>query len=53
VDLKSNASGLTSPAVIHYRKIDKNEIVIVGYSPKHLPFPNSDTSNNPLFSDDD
>lgn len=49
--LKLNLDGLTSAAVIHYRKLSETEIVIVGYSPIHVPFPKEDDPENPLFGD--
>ena len=52
--LGRNLNGLTSAAVIHYqKKIETKEVVIVGFSPKHIPFPSSDAGNNPLFEDED
>jgi len=52
-NLALNIDGLTSPEVLHYIKEDDNSIVIVGYSPKHKPFPASDHPRypNPLFED--
>jgi len=50
-NLDFNARGLTSDAVIHYQKMDDGTVLIVGFSPKHNPFPRSDEPhNNPLFS---
>ena len=50
--LNRNLHGLTSAAVIHYqKKVETREVVIVGFSPKHIPFPPSDVGNNPLFED--
>jgi hypothetical protein len=48
VGLERNIYGLTSPEIIHYQK-SGNEIVIVGFSPKHIPFPRADDESNPLF----
>ena len=52
-DLGLNIEGLTSPSVVHYIKESLNSIVIVGYSPEHIPFPPSDHPRkaNPLFVD--
>lgn len=49
--LKLNLSGLTPSAVIHYRKIEEEEIIIVGFSPEHIPFPVETDPDNPLFSE--
>lgn len=49
--LKLNLDGLTSAAIIHYRKISPNEITIVGFSPVHIPFPYEDDPDNPLFNE--
>lgn len=48
--LSHNENGDTSEEVIHYRKINSgNAIVIFGYSPKHVPFPRPDTGQS-IFS---
>lgn len=47
--LKLNLDGLTSAAIIHYRKVSPDEITIVGFSPIHTPFPYEDDPDNPLF----
>lgn len=53
-NLGLNLNGATSSEVIHYIKPnDDNVIKIVAYSPKHTPFPNSDSESNPLFCDED
>ena len=53
-DLQLNLNGSTSAEVIHYIKEEEaNSILIVGYSPKHTPFPNSDDGNNPLFGEEE
>ncbi len=52
-DLGLNLNGSTSAEVIHYIKEEPDSIVIVGYSPKHTPFPNSDDGNNPLFGEEE
>jgi hypothetical protein len=44
INLGLNISGLTSPEIIHYQKVTPNEVLIVGYSPEHDPFPQQ---NNP------
>lgn len=49
--LKLNLFGLTSSAVIHYRKIEDGEIIVVGFSPIHIPFPVETDPDNPLFSE--
>lgn len=51
-NLNMNLEGLTSPEVIHYEKKEDGSIVIVGFSPNHIPFPPSDLPghSNPLFS---
>lgn len=51
--LKLNLDGLTSAAVIHYRKLTENKIVVVGFSPIHIPFPKENDPENPLFVDED
>ena len=48
-DLGTNLNGSTSAEVIHYIKESNNEVLVVGFSPKHIPFPNSDWDYNPLF----
>lgn len=50
-NLNVNLHGVTSSEVIHYQKICDGTVFIVGFSPKHLPFPASDDPKNPLFSD--
>jgi len=50
--LQRNIYGDTSAEVIHYRKVldaagDVAEIVIVGYSPEHIPFLPSDDPHQP------
>lgn len=52
-NLNMNLDGMTSPEVIHYQKESDGTILIVGFSPEHIPFPTSDDPNydNPLFSD--
>lgn len=54
-DLQMNLNGYPSPEVIHYIKEEKDpaSILIVGYSPTHIPFPNSDDGNNPLFGEEE
>ncbi|EPE4174719.1 hypothetical protein [Yersinia rochesterensis] len=54
-NLSMNLDGLTSPEVIHYQKLDDKNILVVGFSPYHVPFPPSDKPgfSNPLFPDDD
>lgn len=54
-NLNTNFNGVTSSEIIHYQKMEDGTVFIVGFSPKHLPFPNSDDPNNgnPLFSDED
>lgn len=47
-NLNRNIFGITSPEIIHYQKFD-SEIVIVGFSPNHVPFPRADDETNPLF----
>lgn len=51
-NLQMNLNGSPSAEVIHYIKED-DDINIVGYSPRHIPFPLSDSIDNPLFSDED
>lgn len=50
-NLTTNLNGATSAEVIHYVKVTDDEIQIVGFSPKHQPFPSSDKleDDNPLF----
>lgn len=52
-DLGINLNGSTSSEVIHYIKENRDSILIVGYSPKHIPFPNSDDGTNPLFGEEE
>jgi len=54
-NLNVNLNGITSAEIIHYQKIDDGTVFIVGFSPNHLPFPNSDdpSNGNPLFASDD
>lgn len=49
--LKLNLEGLTSSAIIHYRKVSPEEITVVGFSPIHIPFPYEDDPDNPLFTE--
>lgn len=51
-NLSLNLSGLTSAEVIHYQKMDDGTVFVVGFSPKHQPFPAFD-NNNPLFLEDE
>lgn len=37
--LEFNPNGKTSSAVIHYRKVADDHIVVTAFSPKHIPFP--------------
>lgn len=46
--LEWNIEGLTSSAVIHYQKLSDDEIYILAYSPKHIPFPDVDMQTNPM-----
>lgn len=52
INLVFNANGDSSSEVIHYAKVSSDEIMIVGFSPTHLPFPSSDDISvyNPLFN---
>lgn len=53
-NLNFNPKGMTSNAVIHYQKEKDGKVVIVGFSPTHLPFPKSDDPHdNPLFENID
>lgn len=52
-DLGLNINGSTSAEVIHYIKENVDTILIVGYSPKHVPFPSSDDGHNPLFGEEE
>lgn len=47
--LEMNIQGKPSKAVIHYQKISKNHIFIVGYSPNHIPFPSAAALLNPIL----
>ncbi|MBE4590642.1 hypothetical protein [Vibrio navarrensis] len=47
IALAKNVDGIPSPEVIHYRKLP-DEIVITGYSPEHVPFPNPYNPMNPI-----
>ncbi|MDH2927894.1 hypothetical protein [Lonepinella koalarum] len=47
-NLEWNIKGLKSSAVIHYQKITAQEILLLAYSPKHIPFPKMLDPNNPL-----
>lgn len=47
--LQLNLEGLTSAAIIHYQKITDDEIILVGFSPIHIPFPLENDPDNPLF----
>lgn len=49
--LKLNLDGLTSAAILHYRKVSNEEVTIVGFSPIHIPFPYEDDPDNPLFTE--
>lgn len=50
-NLNYNARGMTSDAVIHYQKLDDGTVLVVGFSPRHDPFPRSDEPHhNPLFT---
>ncbi len=51
-NLDRNLFGLTSAEIIHYIK-DQLDILIVGFSPTHIPFPKSDVGVNPMFPSDD
>jgi hypothetical protein len=48
-NLDMNVQGKTSAAVYHYAKTS-DAIVILGYSPEHVPFPGATDPNNPLVS---
>lgn len=48
VRLAWNVKGLTSSAVLHYQKISEDEIFILAYSPRHIPFPRENAVFNPL-----
>lgn len=50
-DLGLNLDGLTSAEVIHYQKNSDGSVLVVGFSPNHIPFPPSDAPDyeNPLF----
>ncbi|WP_439291241.1 hypothetical protein [Lonepinella koalarum] len=50
IGLKLNLFGETSDAVIHYQKVAEDHIFIVGYSPKHNPFPKETDEPNPLLT---
>lgn len=47
INLAWNINGLTSSAVLHYQKLTENDIYILAYSPKHIPFPKP-VENNPI-----
>lgn len=49
VRLAWNVKGLTSSAVLHYQKISEDEIFILAYSPRHIPFPRENSVFNPLI----
>lgn len=49
--LKLNLDGLTSSAILHYRKVSNEEVTVVGFSPIHIPFPYEDDPDNPLFTE--
>lgn len=49
--LKLNLDGLTSAAILHYRKVSNEEVTVVGFSPIHIPFPYEDDPDNPLFTE--
>ncbi|WP_216641049.1 hypothetical protein [Aeromonas sobria] len=49
-DLRRNLDGVRSAEVIHYKKYeDEDEIVILAFSPQHIPFPSPKSRFNPLF----
>lgn len=48
--LKLNLNGSSSKAVLHYQKLSEEHICILAYSPKHIPFPRFEQSNNPIMS---
>lgn len=50
-NLGLNLDGLTSAEVIHYQKNGDGSVLVVGFSPNHVPFPRSDSPHyeNPLF----
>ncbi len=48
-NLEWNIKGLTSSAIIHYQKLSEQDITLLAYSPKHIPFPKIQDSNNPLL----
>ncbi|MDH2998492.1 hypothetical protein A1D22_10815 [Pasteurellaceae bacterium LFhippo2] len=50
IQLSWNIEGLTSSAVIHYQKLNREMIYILAYSPKHIPFPRVDIASNPIIS---
>ena len=45
--LQRNLRGETSAAVIHYRKVDDDTIIILAFSPEHIPFPQLDLNETP------
>jgi hypothetical protein len=48
--LQRNLYGVSSAEVIHYKKYeDENEVVVLAFSPEHIPFPSTDDPRNPLF----
>ena len=46
-NLQRNLRGETSAAVIHYRKVDDDTIIILAFSPNHIPFPQLDLNETP------
>jgi hypothetical protein len=49
-DLRRNLDGVRSAEVIHYKKYeDEAEVVILAFSPQHIPFPSPKNPLNPLF----
>ncbi|WGE47219.1 hypothetical protein [Actinobacillus equuli] len=50
IPLKLNLSGSASSAILHYQKISEDHICILAYSPKHIPFPRFNQTNNPIMN---
>ena len=51
-ELRRNLDGVRSAEVIHYKKYEdeaETEVVILAFSPEHLPFPSPKDPLNPLF----
>lgn len=49
-ELRRNLNGVSSAEVIHYKKYDdEDEVVVLAFSPEHIPFPSTDDPLNPLF----